>query len=42
MWIYTAPELYDLCVVRRGWTPEQLGAFIAEAMLALLLPPFAP
>jgi hypothetical protein len=39
MWAFTSPELYDLFVLRRGWTPEQLGAHTAETMMAMLLPP---
>jgi AcrR family transcriptional regulator len=38
MWAYTAPELYDLLVIRRGWSPEELGAFVAAALKAALLP----
>lgn len=37
MWAYTAPELYDLLVVRRGWSPKELGEFVAEALEAALL-----
>jgi AcrR family transcriptional regulator len=37
MWAYTSPELYELLVVRRKWTPAKLGAFAAEAMAASLL-----
>jgi AcrR family transcriptional regulator len=37
MWAYTAPELYDLLVVRRGWSPETLGAFVSTALKAALL-----
>jgi AcrR family transcriptional regulator len=39
MWTYSSPELYELLVVTRGWLPERYGAFIAEAMIAALLPP---
>jgi AcrR family transcriptional regulator len=39
MWAYTAPELYDLLVVRRGWSPEDLGAFVASALKVALLRP---
>lgn len=39
MWGYTSAEIYDLFVVRRGWTPERLGAFIADSMEAALLEP---
>ena len=39
MWTLTAPELYELLVMRRGWTPEQLGELVATTMIAALLPP---
>jgi AcrR family transcriptional regulator len=39
MWAYSSPELYELLVVSRRWSPEQYGAFIADAMIAALLPP---
>ena len=38
MWTYTSPELYQLLVLRRGWTPTELGDFVATAMMAVLLP----
>jgi AcrR family transcriptional regulator len=38
MWTYSSPELYELLVVKRGWPAERYGAFIAEAMIAALLP----
>ena len=42
LWTYSAPELYDLLVLRRGWSPEHYGRFVAQAMIAALLPPTAP
>ncbi len=39
MWTYSSPELYELLVLKRGWPPGRYGAFIAEAMIAALLPP---
>ena len=39
MWAYTSPELYELLVFNRRWPPERYGAFIADAMIAALLPP---
>jgi AcrR family transcriptional regulator len=36
MWAYTAPELYDLLVVRRRWSPQDLGTFVAGALEAAL------
>ena len=41
MWTLTAPELYELLVVRRGWTPGRFGEFVADALMAALLPPRA-
>jgi AcrR family transcriptional regulator len=38
MWTYSSPELYELLVVKRGWPAGRYGAFIAEAMIAALLP----
>jgi AcrR family transcriptional regulator len=38
LWTYSSPELYELLVLRRGWTLEHYGHFIAEAMIAALLP----
>jgi len=38
MWAYCSPELYDLLVLRRGWTAGRYGQFIAQA-LADALPP---
>jgi len=38
MWTLTAPELYDLLVVRRGWTPEKLGELVTTTLVATLLP----
>jgi AcrR family transcriptional regulator len=38
LWTYSAPELYELMVLRRGWSPARHGRFIAEAMIAALLP----
>ncbi len=38
LWTYSSPELYELFVVRRGWTVERYGRFVADAMIAALLP----
>jgi AcrR family transcriptional regulator len=37
LWTYSSPELYELLAVRRGWTAERFGRFVAEAMIAALL-----
>ena len=39
MWALTAPEFYELLVVRRGWTPEEYGELLATTMAAALLRP---
>jgi AcrR family transcriptional regulator len=37
LWTYSAPELYELLVLRRGWSPKRYGHFVAEAMIDALL-----
>jgi AcrR family transcriptional regulator len=37
MWTYTAPELYELLVLRRGMPLKTYGRFVADAMIAALL-----
>lgn len=36
---YCSPELYEVLVLRRGWTPERFGSWVGEAYVAALLPP---
>ena len=36
-WTYTAPELYELLVIRRGWTADRYGRFVADALIDALL-----
>ena len=38
LWLYSAPELYELLVLHRGWDVEHFGQFVANAMIAALLP----
>jgi AcrR family transcriptional regulator len=38
LWTYSSPELYELLVIRRGWSPERYGHFISDAMVSALLP----
>jgi AcrR family transcriptional regulator len=38
LWTYNSPELYDLLVLQRGWEPKRFGRWIAEALIAALLP----
>jgi len=42
LWTYSSPELYELLVLGRGWPTERYGTFIADAMIAALLPPEPP
>lgn len=37
LWTYSAPELYDLLVVRRGMPVDEYGTFVGEAMANALL-----
>ena len=39
MWTYSSPELYELLVLTRGWPLQRYSDFIADAMIAALLPP---
>lgn len=38
LWTYSSPEMYELLVLRRGWTVERYSGFITEAMIAALVP----
>lgn len=38
LWLYSSPGLYESLVLRRGWSPERFGAFVADAIAAALLP----
>ena len=38
MWTYSSPDLYDLLVLRRGWTADRYGQFIGHALIHALLP----
>jgi AcrR family transcriptional regulator len=37
LWTYSSEELYELLVIRRGWSPKTYGLFVAEAMIKALL-----
>lgn len=39
LFAYSAPELYELLVLRQGWTPEEFAKFVAQGMAAALLDP---
>ena len=38
LWAYSSAELYELLVLRRRWPLELYGQFVAEGMIAALLP----
>jgi hypothetical protein len=38
LWTYSSPELYELLVLRRGWPLDLYGQFVADGMIAALLP----
>lgn len=38
LWTYSSAELYELLVIKSGWTPSRYGQFAADAMIAALLP----
>ena len=42
LWTYGSPELCELLVLNRGWPAERYSTFIADAMIAALLPPQPP
>jgi len=39
MWTYSSPQLYELLVLIRRWPLQRFSAFIADALIAALLPP---
>jgi len=39
MWSYSSAEMYELFVIRRGWSAKRYGRFVAGAMSAALLEP---
>jgi AcrR family transcriptional regulator len=42
LWAYSSPELYELLALQRGWSAEQYGCFVGQALIAALLPPARP
>lgn len=37
LWLYSAPEVYELMVIRRRWSPERFGAWVGETYVQALL-----
>jgi AcrR family transcriptional regulator len=36
MWTYSSPELFELLVLRRGWSHARYGQFVADSITAML------
>ena len=39
LWTFTSPELWELLVIQRGWTPARYGHWLASMLTAALLTP---
>jgi AcrR family transcriptional regulator len=39
LWTFTSPELWDLLVIHRGWTPARYGHWLARMLTAALFTP---
>ncbi|WP_445161887.1 TetR/AcrR family transcriptional regulator [Mycobacterium sp. Dal123C01] len=37
LWMYHAPELYELLVLERGWSTTRYGKFLAQALIHALI-----
>jgi AcrR family transcriptional regulator len=38
LWTYNSAELFQLLVLERGWSPKRYGQWVANALIAALLP----
>ena len=38
LWTLNSPELYELMVIRRGWSSRRYGRWVSQALKAALLP----
>ena len=38
LWTYSSTELYELLVIKSGWTINRYGQFVGDALIAALLP----
>ena len=38
LWAYSSPEVYELLVISRGWPAARYGSFVAQGLIAALLP----
>jgi AcrR family transcriptional regulator len=39
LWTFTSPELWELLVIQRGWTPARYGHWLASMLTTALLTP---
>lgn len=37
LWMSAAPDLYDLMVLKRGWSPQQFGQLVTDTIIGALL-----
>ncbi|MGC1513900.1 MAG: TetR family transcriptional regulator [Acidimicrobiales bacterium] len=37
LWLCSSPEIYELLVQQRGWTPQQLGGLVVDTIAGALL-----
>jgi AcrR family transcriptional regulator len=38
LWTCNSPEVYELLVLQRGWTPRRYGSWVADTLIAAFLP----
>lgn len=38
MWLYTSPRVFELLVLKRGWSVERFGTFVGETLNNALAP----
>ncbi len=38
LWTCSSPELYEVLVLQRGWSPPQFAEFVSDLMIGTLLP----
>ena len=38
LWAHNSPELWDLLVTQRGWSPLQYATHLARTLISALLP----
>ena len=39
LWTCSSAELYELLVLKRGWSPQRFAQYISDFMIDALLPP---